>query len=82
MLCARTSVIERLQTGLANEGELGGHSILITKIIGEDYVAGNWFGCATNGRKESEIGRDLRHFTGVNWVVTSKSLSLIIGMAR
>ena len=41
-----------------NVGELGPHTMLIPKIVSEDYVADNWLGCAANGWEESEIDRD------------------------
>ena len=40
-------------------GKTGTHSMFIPKIVGEDYVADNSLGCATDGRKESKIGRNL-----------------------
>jgi hypothetical protein len=59
MLCAGT--IERVrQKGFSSDVvELGWHSMLIPKIIGEDYVADNWFWCATDGREDREFDRYL-----------------------
>ncbi len=61
-------------------GELGPHSMLIPKIVGEDYVADNSLGCATDGRKERKIGRNLRHSVRLNWIVSEDKL-LIFGVA-
>jgi len=58
--CAHRDHREGSSKGFSSDViEFGGHSILILKIIGEDYVADDWFGCATEGREDREFDRYL-----------------------
>ncbi len=57
--------------------------MLILKIVGEDYVADDWFGCSTDGRKESKNDFNLYRLVCRNWEVSiNENISFIFGITH